>query len=213
MLVAVPGAAAAAAGPRARALAGDAAPADGEVRREGAVEGRGHDHRDQRPQDRQAGADDGHVGLEGQPQLRLEEAHCAMASRVSDLFLGATARVSARVGRSGKEELTGEVEVPFAAFYQLEVVMHPDAARGGDGGAQEEQAGQGEPLASWEVLCCLELATEYPKAHCFCLKLPVREAAANQTLSILSRKVVKEVRIVVKVLHMLRTIVGTLLTS
>lgn len=136
VLVAVPGTAAAApaaAGPRARALAGDAAPADGEVRREGAVEGRGHYHRDQRTQDGQAGADDGHVGLEGQPQLRLEEAHCAMVSKVSVLVLGVTAHVSARVGWGRKEELTGEVKVPFAAFYQLEVVVHPDAARGRHG--------------------------------------------------------------------------------
>lgn len=36
----------------------------------------------------------------------------------------------------GKEKLTSEVKVPFAAFYQLEVVVHPDAARGGDGRAQ-----------------------------------------------------------------------------
>lgn len=53
-MLAVPGAlaaAAAAAAAAARALAGHAAPADGEVRRDGAVEGRGQDHRDQRSHD------------------------------------------------------------------------------------------------------------------------------------------------------------------
>lgn len=58
-----------------------------------------------------------------------------MASKVSDVVLGATAHVSAWVGWSGKEELTGEVKVPFAAFYQLEVVVHPDAACGRHGRA------------------------------------------------------------------------------
>jgi len=72
----VPIAAAAAAGPR--TFAGYAAPADGEVRCDAAVHRRRQDHRDQWPQDRQAGADDGHVGLERQPQLRLEEAHCCL---------------------------------------------------------------------------------------------------------------------------------------
>lgn len=64
-VLAVPGATVAAAGPG--AFAGYAAPADGEVRRDTAVEGRCEGHRDQRPQDGQAGADDGHVRLERQP--------------------------------------------------------------------------------------------------------------------------------------------------
>lgn len=44
-------------------------------------------------------------------------------------------RVFAGKSRRGEEELTGKVKVPFAAFHQLEVVVHPDAARGRDGRA------------------------------------------------------------------------------
>lgn len=49
-------------------------------------------------------------------------------------------------------KLTGKVEVPASPrFYQLKVVVHPDASGGGHAGAEEEHAGQGGPLAARQM--------------------------------------------------------------